>query len=122
MYYMDLLKEEKLQKVVKWAKMKGYTKIKAKIEDFTTPVGYQKKSEDDLYVPDSTGLKFGRKDYFEVALKTEDNKRNIRKWKLLDTLAEMKNGQLFLFAPRGHKSFVERIVKNRSLNAKVVSI
>ena len=113
-----------IEKAVEWAKKRGFVKIKANIEnkEFDTPASFVKPGEENPYVPDVTGMKFGRKNYVEVALKTDNLKRTISKWKLLSTLAKMKNGKLFLLAPRGHKTFAQTIVKERHLNAKVISI
>ena len=65
----------------------------------------------------------GAKSYIEIALKTDDKKAMISKWKLLGTLAARKGGKLYLLAARGHKSFAEKIVQNHNLtNTTVVSI
>jgi hypothetical protein len=117
------LKESGIERVVKWAKSKGFSNIKANVEGFDPPTAFNRSSDDeDQYIPDVTAVRGQQKHYFEVALKTEDPKRMVRKWKLLSTLAEMKNGKLHLFAPRGHKAFAERIVRERQLSADVVSI
>ena len=118
-------KSQKLiKKAVSWARKRGFVKIKANIENenFETPASFVKPGEKKPYVPDVTGMKFGRKNYIEIALKTENVRRTISKWKLLSTLANMKNGKLFLLAPRGHKAFARTIVKERNLNAKVIGI
>ena len=64
----------------------------------------------------------GRKSYVEIAIKTENVQRRISKWNLLSTLATMKSGKLFLFAPKGHQTFTEKIVKKHLLNAAVIYI
>ena len=69
---------------------------------------------------DATGVSRGRKSYFEIALKTEDVRRRISKWMLLSTMALMKGGKLFLFAPKGHKTFAEKVVKKHLLNAEII--
>jgi len=108
--------------VVDWAKSRRFSDIKANVEGHDSPTAYSKPGEDSPYVPDVTGIKLGVKSYFEVAMKSEDSERSIRKWKLLSTLAEMRNGNLFLFAPKGHKAFVDGVVKARNLKATVMSI
>jgi hypothetical protein len=114
--------EEKkyLKKAIQWAKKRGYSNIKANIDEFEQPTQFSKPNEDQPYTPDITGQKLGRKIYIEIATKTENMQRRISKWKLLSTLAEMKGGKLFLLAPRGHKAFVERQLKKYHLNAKLV--
>ena len=117
------LKKSGIERIVKWVKSKGYSDIKANVEGFDVPSSFSRSTdEDEPYIPDVTAVRGQQKHYFEIALKTEDPKRMVRKWKLLSTLAEMKNGKLHLFAPRGHKAFAERIVRERQLSADVVSI
>lgn len=116
------LRDSTINKVVDWVKAKGFRTIKAKAEGFEDPSAFTRSETDRSFIPDVTAMRRDKKNYFEVALKTDDKKVAIRKWKLLSTIASMKNGKLFLFAPRGHKAFVERIVKERNLNAEVKSI
>lgn len=117
---MDL--ESLRSKVINWAENHRFSNIKANVEGHESPTSYSKPGDESPYVPDVTGVKLGIKSYFEVAVKSDDSERSIRKWKLLSTLAEMKNGSLFLFAPKGHKAFVTNVVKERNLKAEVVSI
>ncbi len=115
-------KESFIDEMLHWVKTHSYSKIRANQEGFEAPTSYRQPEEDDVFVPDITAVKLGTKNYFELALKTDDPERTIRKWKLLSTIAEMKNGTLYLFAPRGHKAFTSKIVEKRNLNAKVISI
>lgn len=118
----DNLRAKTISKIVDWVKAKGYRKIKAQVDGFDTPSSFTRSETEGSFVPDVTAMRRDRKNYFEVAIKSDDPKRVIRKWKLLSTIAAMKNGKLFLFAPRGHKAFAQRIVKERHLNAEVISI
>jgi hypothetical protein len=115
-------KESLRSELVNWAKIHRFSNIKANIEGHEIPTAYSRPGEDKPYIPDATGVKLGVKSYFEVAMKSDNNERVIRKWKLLSTLAEMRNGHLYLFAPKGHKAFVTSIVKERNLRASVESI
>lgn len=115
-------KDKYVEKAIAWAEKRGFSNIKANYEGYETPKVYTKPEEDKPYVPDLTVTKTGGKSYVEVALKTDNIERRISKWKLLNTLAAMKGGKLFLLAPRGHKAFVNRMLKKFSLNATVVSI
>jgi len=108
--------------IINWAKIHRFSRVKANSEGFETPTSFRQPDDDETFIPDVTAVKLGSKNYFEVALKTDDRERTIRKWKLLSTLAEMKNGTLYLFAPRGHKAFASRIVDKRNLNAEVIAI
>ena len=109
-----------IEKAVQWAENKGFKKIKANCEDYEIPTHFVRQGEEEAFVPDATGILRGRKSYFEIALKTDNVRRRISKWKLLSTLATMKGGKLFLLAPKGHKAFTEGIVKKHLLNAEVI--
>lgn len=111
-----------ISKAIKWAEQQGFSGIKAKDEEHETPTAFQKKGDEDAFVPDVTGVKLGTKSYIEVATKLDDVQRKISKWKLLSTLAGMKRGKLYLLAPRGHKAFTDKVVKNYNIEATVVSI
>ena len=110
------------EKMIQWVKTHSFSKIKANSDGYEKPTAFRKPDDDETFTPDVTAVKLGTKNYFELALKSEDPERTIRKWKLLSTLADMKNGTLYLFAPRGHKAFATKIVEGRNLNAKVISI
>ena len=107
-------------KAIAWASKKGFSSIKAKIEDFETPTSYASPNKELEYTPDITGKKRTKKSYFEIVEKTENVSSKVSKWKLLSTLAAMKGGDLILFAPRGNKAFTERLIKKHNLNAKLV--
>ncbi|MFK8004774.1 MAG: hypothetical protein AB8H03_00320 [Saprospiraceae bacterium] len=117
------MKDKLYSKAVQWAEKKGFKKIRAKIDDYENPQSFYKPSTDKTVIPDATGVKMGTKSYFEIALKTDNKKAMVSKWKLFGTLAARKGGKLYLLAARGHKSFAERIVQKHNLtNAQVVSI
>lgn len=109
-----------IDKAVQWAKKQGFDQIKANCEEYETPTQYTRPGEESAFIPDVTGIQMGRKNYVEIAVKTENVRRKVSKWKLLSTLAGMKGGKLFLLAPRGHKSFAENVVKEHNLSAQVV--
>ena len=109
-----------IRKAVQWAEQRGYKKVKANCEEYESPTEYKRAEDDQPFVPDATGVLGGKKSYFEIALKTENERRRITKWKLLGTLAHMKGGKLYLLTPKGHKAFTEGIVKQHLLNAEVV--
>lgn len=109
-----------LEKAILWAKRKGMQQIKANFEEYEMPSGFSKKGEEEPIIPDITGIQMGSKNYVEVVLKTEDVTRVVSKYKLLATMAAMKGGSLYLLAPKGHKSFADTVVKDHTLNAKVI--
>ena len=117
------MKDQLYSKAVQWAERKGFKKIKANVDEYENPQSFYKPSTDKTVIPDVTGMKMGTKSYIEIALKTDNKKAMISKWKLLGTLAARKGGKLYLLAARGHKSFAERIVQKHNLtNTQVVSI
>lgn len=111
-----MIKKEYFNKVVNWAKRRGISDIKANCEGFEQPSVFTKVEGEQPFTPDVTGKKSGSKFYLEIATKTENIQRDVSKWKLLSKLARMKGGKLFLMAPKGHKAFVERILKKHNLN------
>ena len=115
-----MLKDEYFAKAIEWASKKGFSDLKANYEEYETPHKYMRANSDTPFIPDITGTKSGRKFYIEIATKSEDDARSVSKWKLLSTLASMKDGKLFLLAPKGHKSFVEGMIKKHHVEADLI--
>lgn len=109
-----------IQQVVK---RKGYSDIRAKVDGYELPTRMRRKDDSVECVPDISAKKNGRKSYFEIALKPKKNglrQRIVSKWKLLQTLAKMRSGKLFLIAPRGNYAFVKRTMDKYNIDAEVV--
>ncbi len=100
----------------------GFSQIKANMDDYEMPKKFSKPGEDEPYIPDITGFSKGGKCYVEIAQKSDDVTRMVAKWKLFSTLAGMKKGKLFLLAPKGHKAFTDKLIKQFSIEATVYSI
>ncbi len=116
-------KSKKLYNIaISWIKRRGFQKVRAKVDGFNDPKTFHRKRDDESFTPDLSALHYGNRSYFEIALKSEPRQRLISKWTLLSELAAKKGGDLFLFAPHGHKSFAERIVENHDINACIVKI
>ena len=118
---------DKMKDAIEWVKKKGFTEIKANAEDLEdmdvdAPSSFERKRDEEEFVPDISGKKMGAKSYFEIAIKTDETRRLVTKWKLLSKMASMKNGKLYLLAPRGSKSFTDGLVKQYNIQAKVYSI
>lgn len=113
-------KEPYFERALNWARQTGFYGLKANFEGYETPSQFKNPEEEMPYTPDITGNRTGGKCYIEIALKNENVQRRVSKWKLLNTLANMKGGKLFLLTPRGHKAFVEDIVRVHNLSAKIV--
>ena len=111
-------------KALQWARRKGFSEIKANSEkhELDSPASFSQPENDKEFVPDMTALKTGGKSYIEIAIKSDNVRRVVTKWKLLSTIAKMKGGTLFLLAPHGHKAFASRLVKKHDIDAKVVSL
>ena len=115
-----MTEESYLLRAINWVKRKGYSQIKANHDGFEEPTNFLKSKGKKPFIPDITAKKSGRKSYFEVATKSDNFSRKISKWNLLSTLAQMKGGHFYLLAPKGHKAFVERMMKKYNLNAKLI--
>lgn len=113
---------ELYEKALHWAKKNGFSNIKANTDDFETPAGFTRKGESEAFIPDLSGNRLGGKSYVEIALKTEVNDEQVSKYKLLSTMAGIKSGKLYLLAPKGHKAYVDKMVKQFNISADVVSI
>ena len=120
-------KEKHIEKALKFIRKTGHSEIKANFEDLE---GYEDESpssftlnqgqeNEDVFTPDFTAYKYGNKSYFEIAMKDEDIQRTVSKWKLLSTMAQMKGGNLYLMAPKGHKAFCENLIKQYRLSVEL---
>jgi hypothetical protein len=119
-----MVKEPYFPQALTWAQKRGIYDIKANWEDYEMPSQFSKKDDEETpFIPDITGRSTGRKVYVEIAVKTDDVEHSISKWKLMSTLASMKGGKLILLAPKGHKAFVNRMLKKHQLhNAQLVDL
>lgn len=109
-----------LDKIVK---KKGFENIRANAEGYETPAKIRRGKETEAYfIPDCTGEVNGRKSYFELGMKSDDERELVTKWRLLSSLANYKHGKLYLAVPRGHMAFTNRILADYPINAEVVKI
>lgn len=115
-------KQDYIEQAIEIAKSQGFKEFRASLDDFESPKSFTKVSSDKEILPDFTARRGGKKHYFDVALKTDNIQPLITKWKLLSQLAELKNGHLILFAPRGHKAFAERLTKLYKVPARVEAL
>ncbi len=114
-----------IETVANYVKKKGYQDIRVDLlEGYEAPSKLVRQNSDsgDVYVPDVTGVKRGRKDYFEVVLKSDEASKLASKWQLLGTVAKMKRGELYLVVPKGHFRFASDIVKRYSIEAEVIKL
>tara|TARA_R110000772_G_scaffold180002_3_gene291292 strand:+ start:737 stop:1093 length:357 start_codon:yes stop_codon:yes gene_type:complete len=113
-------KHRYIEKAVEWAKKKTAISLKSVSEGYENPQIFTSKTTQEEIQADLSFLTHGGvKHYSVVALKNEDPKKTIAKWKVLSFLASMKRGKLHLFAPSGHKKYTEKLVNNHDINAVV---
>ncbi|MEL6124119.1 MAG: hypothetical protein AAFQ02_09355 [Bacteroidota bacterium] len=113
-------KEEHFEKAIQWVKSKTKNEIKARHEGYEDPKSFTNASTDEVVMPDITFTSDrGRKHYTDIVIKSDHPQQLITKWKLLSTMASMKQGKLHLLAPRGHKSFADRLIEQYHIEATV---
>ena len=116
-------KKEYVNQAVNWVEERDITSLKVNFEGYEKPKGFVNKSTDETIFPDITYINpRGYKNYIEIALKQEKEGKLVTRWKLLSLMASMKNGKLFLLAPKGHKIFTQRLVNKHNINAVIHSI
>jgi hypothetical protein len=109
-----------IQKVVK---RKGYSEIKSKAEGFDAPTTLRRVDDSITCTPDISARKNGRKSYFEIAIKPKKDalkERVISKWKLLQQLATMRHGKLYIVAPHGNFAYTKRVCDKHNIDAVIV--
>lgn len=118
-----MTKKDYLKKAMSWMEKKSTKSIKSTLEGYEDPKVFRSKSSKDIIQADLSYITHsGSKHFTEIALKQENPRKLVTKWKVLSFMASMKNGKLHLLAPRGHKSFTERLVKRHNINALVHSL
>ncbi|MBP2832597.1 hypothetical protein J8281_10415 [Aquimarina sp. U1-2] len=116
-------KEKYLDKAIAWAEKKATTSVRSVHRDYEdTKVFTSKATKEAIQADLSFTTHGGSKHFTEVALKEENPKGLVVKWKVLSFVASMKKGKLHLLAPKGHKAFTERLVHRHRINAIVHAI
>lgn len=114
--------KELLESVVTHLENRGYESIKADHPDYEAPTKFIQQNDESELIPDLTARRNGSKYYFEIAQKTDKKDELVSKWKLLATMAHIKNSQFKVFVPHGSMQFTRRILKQNNIDAGVVSI
>ncbi len=113
-------KKKYLNKAMAWIEKKPTTSIKSIAEGYENPKTFTSKStKRKIHADVSYVTHGGAKHYTDIALKQENPKQQVVKWKVLSFMAGMKRGKLHLLAPRGHKAFTERLIERHNINAIV---
>ena len=115
-------KEDYLDKALAWVKTKTVDTIKSIHPDYDDPKAFLNSRTKETIQADISFTSPGRKNFTEIALKSDNKQKLVTKWKLLSMMAAGKNGKLFLLAPKGHKMFTQRLVDQYNINATVRSI
>lgn len=116
-------KKEYLSKALDWVKSKSTYTVKSQAEGYENTKTFTNKSSLETIQPDISYItNRGNKHFTEIALKSDKPQKLITRWKLLSTMASMKNGKLHLLAPRGHKMFTQRLVDKYNIRAMVYSL
>jgi len=114
--------KEMLEKVITSVEKQGYKEIKAEHDDYEMPHQLVNQSTDLVFTPDVSAKKNEGQAYFEIATKEKDTIQLINKWKLLETLAQMKKGSFHLYVPHGHMKFAKDMVEAHNINAKLIKL
>jgi len=119
---VDLKNQEFLTQALQQVEKMGFEEIKACHNDYEEPAAFSLKGEDLTFTPDITASKMGGRYYFEIANRTEDRRLVQGKWKLLETLARMKNGELKIFVPRGSMKFTTEMLALSHIQASLIKL
>lgn len=114
--------DEKVEEVIRKLVRRGYTDVRASIEPYESPKSIVGQGNATEFVPDVTAEKWGGKGYFEIAKKEENPSDLASKWKVLEILAKMKNGDFQIFVPHGSMQFTQRIVQEYNIQAELVKL
>lgn len=113
---------DKVNKAIELIKKEGYEDIRADIDKYDPPYQLKGKTSNVKFIPDITARKNDGKGYFEIAKKSKDTTNLVNKWKLLETLSEMKSGDFKIFVPHGNMKFTKELLTKYHINAEVVKI
>ncbi|MEO9476053.1 MAG: hypothetical protein ABJG41_10975 [Cyclobacteriaceae bacterium] len=108
--------------VIGKVKKQGFSDIRADLEDYEAPHQITGKTNDVNFTPDLTAVKDESKNYFEIAQKIENTRDLVNKWKLLETLASMKNGTFQIYVPHGQMKFTQELVAAHNIKATLVKL
>lgn len=115
--------QENIDRAVGYVENLGFENIRARYEGYDEPAalkmqGNEKKS----FTPDITATKNGGKYYFEIADRTENTTEVVGKWKLMSTLANMKDGDFRIFVPYGSMKYTNEILEKKNIKAEIIKL
>lgn len=116
-------KDQYLKKATMWAENKATDSLKTIYKGFEDPKIFTNKATQEVIQADMSYItSSGAKHYSDIALKTENTKKLVSKWKLLSFMASSKRGKLHLLAPNGHKAFTRKLIDRHNINAQIHSL
>lgn len=116
-------KELYSEKAISWISKKPQISIRAQLEGYEpTQVFANKSTGKEVQSDFSFQSHGGSTSFVEIALKTDNPRELITKWKLLSLMASMKHGKLYLLAPKGHKMFAQRLIEDYNISARLESL
>lgn len=111
-----------IQEALAVLKKQGFSEFKADIPDFESPARLKGKSGMYEFAPDITAHKNGLKGYFEISAKTPEVELLVTKWKVLASLARVKDGWFKIFVPRGQMRFTKEVVDKYNIEADIIKL
>lgn len=115
-------KEKYFAKAIEWAQKKADMELKSVHPDFEDTKIFTNKATQEETQADISFIRSNGKHFTEIAVKTDNPRKLVTRWKLLSMMANMKRGKLHLLAPKGHKMFTQRMVEQYSISAKIYSL
>jgi len=108
---------------IEWLNKKSTETVKVNFEGYDIPKSFKNSSTQEEVIPDMSYInKMSHKHFVEIALKTDNERKLATRWKLLSLMASMKKGKLHLLAPKGHKMFVQKVIKKNDIQAEIYSL
>ena len=115
-------KDKYIDKVITWVEKRKISSIQTTSEGYDDPKIFTNQSTQDQVQADVSFTIDNATHYSEIALKCENTRKLVTRWKLLSTMANVKKGQLHLFAPKGHKIFTKKLVEDNNIDALIHSL
>ncbi len=110
-------------KAINWANGRASTPLKANHEGFEKPKSFVNQRTSEEVAPDiSFKGPNGRTNYTVIAVKQDNFQKMVTHWKLLATIVTAQGGKFNILAPRGHKTFAQRLVDNYGISGKIYSL
>ncbi len=112
-----------ISQIIPMLESQGYQNFRAEVPNYDDPNGFTLQNSDELrFVPDLSARKNDKKTYFDIASKKSDPQKLISKWKLLSTMANLRQGNFKIVAPRGTVLYTRGLLEKYQINAELVRV